>query len=290
MPKIYNKSYEIHWASYVPEWAVYCGRGSPWGNPFVMKNESERDYVCDRFEKEILPTLDVLPLRGKDLVCYCAPKRCHCDSILKRANSYWAGLPFWQDSPYEEILKKVYDGSGTTFPPRELLFNAFSTQLPSVRVCILGQDPYPTPGHANGLAFSVNKDVYPLPLSLQNIFKELHDDLNCPFPDNGDLMPWAKQGVLLLNTSLTVNGKPGSHAGIWHDLIVQVVKQLAEFNVIFVLWGKHAQKYLPYITNKDRVIMSSHPSPLSADRGFFGSKPFSRVNAMLGDYPIRWCI
>jgi uracil-DNA glycosylase len=289
MPQVYNKQYEIPWASHVPERAVYCGRGSPWGNPFKMKNESERDYVCDRFENEILPTLDVSPLAYKDLVCYCAPKRCHCDSILKRANSHWAGLPFWSQRS-GEIVKKAYEND-KTYPPHSDVFKVYGiTPLPRVRVCILGQDPYPTPGYANGLAFSVNKDVWPYPQSLSNIFTEMHNDMDCPFPDNGDLTPWADQGVFLLNTSLTVSGKPGSHAGLWHELIVQTIEKLAEFNVIFVLWGRHAQKYLIYIKNKDRVIMSSHPSPLSADKGFFGSRPFSKINAMLGDHPIKWCL
>jgi len=176
-------------------------------------------------------------------------------------------------------------------------FNAFNyTPLNQVRVVILGQDPYPTPGHAHGLCFSVRSNVQPLPKSLQNIFRELKDDLGI---DNhcGNLMHWSGQGVLLLNAVLTVeSGKPGSHHGWgWERLTDKAVQILNEQprSLIFVLWGAHAQKKGAHI-DRDRhhVLAAPHPSPLSAHRGFFGSRPFSKINQFLeaqGRTPIDWC-
>lgn len=174
------------------------------------------------------------------------------------------------------------------FPPPELRLQALNaTPLAHTRVVVIGQDPYPTPGHAHGLSFSVRPEVSPLPKSLQNIFRELKDDLGI---DNrsGSLLPWAGQGVLLLNAVLTVvEGSAGSHRNRgWErftDRIIEAVDARAE-PAVFLLWGAHAQKKARRVDRRRHVVIESpHPSPLSAYRGFFGSRPFSRVNeALLG--------
>ena len=156
---------------------------------------------------------------------------------------------------------------------------------------ILGQDPYPTRGHANGLAFSVAPEVS-LPRSLENIFRELEADVGGR-PDNGDLGPWSDQGVLLLNTALSVpEGDAGGHAGLgWSELTRQVLETLDDRPRAFLLWGRHAQKFGETLAGHHLVVKTAHPSPLSARRGFFGSRPFSRVNDWLearGEAPIRW--
>jgi uracil-DNA glycosylase len=181
-------------------------------------------------------------------------------------------------------------------PPEPDVFNAFKyTPLDGVRVVILGQDPYPTPGHAHGLCFSVRPGVA-LPGSLRNIYKELHTDLGIPPARHGYLAAWAKRGVFLLNTVLTVRaGKPASHAKkgweAFTDAALQAVNELPR-PVVFVLWGAHAQKKAGLIDTKRHVILTSaHPSPLSASNGFFGSKPFSKANAALakaGEPTIDW--
>jgi uracil-DNA glycosylase len=183
------------------------------------------------------------------------------------------------------------------FPEEKFIFRAFDLcPLPKVRVVILGQDPYPTKGHAHGLAFSVDKSVKPLPKSLQNIYKELQSDLSNPAPINGELLHWAEQGVLLLNTVLTVHeGRPDSHSGKgWErftDAVLTAVNRYTE-NTVFILWGAKAQAKVSLIDlERHFVIQSSHPSPLSAYRGFFGSKPFSRTNSYRinhGKKPIIW--
>jgi len=172
-------------------------------------------------------------------------------------------------------------------PKASLWFNALnSTPLNQVKVVILGQDPYPTVGHAHGLCFSVLPDVKPLPKSLLNINKELFDDLGIDNFHTGYLQPWTKQGVLLLNAVLTVEaGKSNSHQGkgweIFTDKIIEVINQECN-NIVFILWGSYAQKKGSVIdTTKHLIIKSPHPSPLSAYRGFFGSKPFSRTNSYL---------
>ena len=165
-----------------------------------------------------------------------------------------------------------------------------------VRVVILGQDPYPTPGHAHGLSFSVEEDVRPLPRSLNNIFKELESDLGLAKPDNGNLEHWARQGVMLLNSTLTVEaGNAGSHAKYgWSELTDETIRHISDQcqHVVFILWGGHARKKKDLIdASRHLVIESAHPSPLSASRGFFGSRPFSRTNAYLteqGRAPILW--
>lgn len=181
------------------------------------------------------------------------------------------------------------------FPPRELVYRAMETvDYDNVKVVILGQDPYHGPGQANGMAFAVGEGV-PLPPSLVNIFKELSDDLGCPAPQCGTLVGWAKQGVLLLNTVLSVrSGMPQSHAGLgWQTFTDAVIRTLnaREKPAAYILWGANAIAKRALIGDKSFVVSSPHPSPLSASRGFFGSKPFSKVNAFLkeaGETPIDW--
>jgi uracil-DNA glycosylase len=184
------------------------------------------------------------------------------------------------------------------YPPGSKIFAAFDhTPWDRLKVVIVGQDPYHGPGQANGLCFSVNPGVQPPP-SLVNIFKELSSDLDCPIPRHGDLSHWAREGVLLLNATLTVEARrAGSHQDKGWEAFTQAVieKVVAEKDhVVFILWGKYAQAKEAVIdTTRQRVIKSPHPSPFSADRGFFGSKPFSRTNAILSDWglePVDWVI
>ena len=197
-------------------------------------------------------------------------------------------------------LGKQDDAGRTVYPPREERFAALTlTPLDEVKVVILGQDPYHGPGQAHGLAFSV-PDGMRLPPSLRNIYKELESDLGVPARQDGDLTRWATQGVLLLNTSLTVEaGKAGSHAGRgWEAITDACVRAVAarHQSSVFILWGSHAQQKARRIPelgagSPHLVIESPHPSPLSAYRGFFGSRPFSRANAFLRDGgrdPIDW--
>jgi uracil-DNA glycosylase len=179
-------------------------------------------------------------------------------------------------------------------PATSNILRAFGKPFDEVRVLIMGQDPYPTPGHAVGLAFSVAADVQPLPRSLANIYKELCSDLGCTQPQNGDLQPWVDQGVLLLNRVLTVeSGNAGSHRGKgWERITETAIRALAQRNIplVAILWGNDAQTITPFLSDVP-VIASAHPSPLSASRGFFGSRPFSRTNALLqeqGADPIHW--
>lgn len=189
------------------------------------------------------------------------------------------------------------------YPPNDKIFNALTLTPPdTVKVVIIGQDPYHGAGQANGLAFSVNPGVA-LPPSLRNIFKELHDDIGCPIPTSGDLTPWAERGVLLLNTSLTVErGKPASHSGWgWQEFVLDICKACVMLPqpIVFLLWGGHARAFtagLPITANK-WDICSSHPSPLGATKGsgpvpaFLGSRPFSQANRFLeshGAKPVSW--
>ena len=174
----------------------------------------------------------------------------------------------------------------TIYPLGSKIFNAFNlTPFSKVKVVILGQDPYHGPDQANGLSFSVNKS-FPIPPSLKNIFKELFDDLGIQPPNTGCLERWSKQGVLLLNTYLTVEkGKPGSHRNIgWERFTDYVLSKLSENkkNIVYLLWGKHAQEKAKIINRaNNKIIMSAHPSPYSANYGFFGSRPFSKANNFL---------
>jgi uracil-DNA glycosylase len=176
------------------------------------------------------------------------------------------------------------------------VLRAFARPMAEVRVLVVGQDPYPTPGHAVGLSFSVAPDVRPLPRSLVNILRELEADLGCPPPPDGDLTRWADQGVLLLNRVLTVRpGAPGSHRGQgWEEVTEHAVRALAARGgpLVAILWGRDAQGCAAMLPGVP-CLSSAHPSPMSADRGFFGSRPFSRANAALaaqGAAPIDWCL
>ena len=199
---------------------------------------------------------------------------------------------------YQELLAFVQKRRAEVrvFPEEKNVFNALElTPFESVKVVILGQDPYHGFGQAHGLSFSVKKGT-PLPPSLKNIYKELQEDIGGELPSEGELSHWAKQGVLLLNTVLTVEeGNANSHKGRgWERLTNRLIESLNELKhpVIFILWGKPAQDKEKLITNPNHVLLKApHPSPLSAYRGFFGSKPFSKVNDILiqqGQTPIRW--
>lgn len=212
----------------------------------------------------------------------------------------WAPLLEDQfEAPYyhrlRSFLKQEY-ATRTVYPDMHDIFNALHyTSYTDTKVVILGQDPYHGPGQAHGLSFSVKPGI-PAPPSLQNIFKELQSDLGCSIPDNGCLVPWAEQGVLLLNTVLTVRqGEAHSHKGQgWETFTDRVISLLNEREkpIVFVLWGSPAQQKMQLITERRHFIVRSvHPSPLSAHRGFFGSRPFSQVNDFLrsiGSAEIDW--
>lgn len=186
----------------------------------------------------------------------------------------------------EQRLSAESDSGIVHAPSDRDVFRAFRAPLDSIRVVIVGQDPYPTPGHAVGLAFSTAPDVRPLPRSLANIYRELHDDLGITPAIHGDLSRWVAEGVLLMNTTLTVReGEAGSHrAWPWTDVTGAALRLLAERGgpLVAVLWGRDAQWAKPLLSGVE-IIESAHPSPLSAHRGFFGSHPFSRANASLGN-------
>lgn len=201
---------------------------------------------------------------------------------------------------YRKLYEKVNEEYRTRliFPPADDIFNAFAfTPLSEVKVVILGQDPYHGDGQAHGLCFSVKPDVE-IPPSLVNIYKELQDDCGCYMPDNGYLVKWAKQGVLLLNTVLTVRAhQANSHRGIgWEEFTDAAIRILNEQDrsIVFILWGRPAQMKKTMLNNPKHLILEApHPSPLSAYRGFFGSRPFSRTNKFLkqnGLAPIDWQI
>jgi uracil-DNA glycosylase len=186
----------------------------------------------------------------------------------------------------------------TVYPPKELLFTALKlTPYSATRVVILGQDPYHGAGQAHGLSFSVNPGVR-IPPSLRNIYTELNEDIGVPIPNHGSLMGWAEQGVLMLNSVLTVReGEPNSHKGLgWETFTDTIMKKLNERStpMVFILWGSHSQKKGAFIDQgRHEVIQSPHPSPLSSYRGFFGSRPFSKVNLFLdskGMKGIDWFI
>lgn len=193
-----------------------------------------------------------------------------------------------------EFLRAEVAAGRRYLPAGDRILRAFQQPFDDVRVLIVGQDPYPTPGHPIGLCFAVAPDVRPLPKSLVNIFKEYGDDLGHPLPANGDLTPWTDQGVLLLNRALTVQpGKPNAHQGKgWEEITEQAIRALAarEQPMVAILWGSNARKLKPLLGDVP-CVESVHPSPLSAHNGFFGSRPFSRVNELLqrqGAEPIDW--
>jgi len=193
-------------------------------------------------------------------------------------------------------LRAEADAGAPFLPEAGLVLRAFATPLADVRVLVLGQDPYPTPGHPIGLSFAVERHVRPLPRSLANIHRELRDDLGLSTPEHGDLSAWQAQGVLLLNRVLTVRpGAPGSHRGRgWEEITGCAVRALARRGgpLVAVLWGRDAQQAAPLLGDVP-VVASAHPSPLSARAGFFGSRPFSRANALLraqGDAGVDWSL
>ncbi len=193
----------------------------------------------------------------------------------------------------EFLRAEVASGRGY-LPDGARVLRAFERPLDAVRVLVVGQDPYPTPGHAVGLSFSVAPDVRPVPKSLANIFRELETDLGLPAPASGDLTPWADQGVLLLNRVLTVTpGKPASHRGRgWEHVTARAIEALVERGgpLVAVLWGRDARSLAPHLPGIP-CIESAHPSPLSAHSGFLGSRPFSRANDLLaqqGADPVDW--
>lgn len=213
--------------------------------------------------------------------------------------------PEWAEAlaPVEDQIAAMGDflraeiAAGRSYlPAGPNVLRAFQQPLSQVRVLIVGQDPYPTPGHAVGLSFSVAPEVRPLPRSLNNIFRELHSDLGLEPSRSGDLSPWSQRGVLLLNRVLTVApGAPGSHRGKgWEEVTEQAIRALVERDepLVAILWGRDAQTLRPMLEDVPR-IESAHPSPMSADRGFFGSRPFSRANSELEDLgtePIDWSL
>jgi uracil-DNA glycosylase len=224
------------------------------------------------------------------------------DSINKsRIEASWMHrLADQFDTPYMHALGTFLDQETTAgkriYPPADAIFRAFElTPFPAVKIVILGQDPYHGPGQAHGLSFSVLHGVRPPP-SLANIYRELESDLGISRPDHGNLEGWARQGVLLLNSCLTVeNGRAGAHRGKgWEQFTDAAIRALndARSNLVFILWGRKAQEKGGVIDQqRHHIITSAHPSPLSARNGFFGSQPFSRANHYLtktGQTPINW--
>ena len=191
------------------------------------------------------------------------------------------------------LREEIAAGRGY-LPAGQNVLRAFADPMDAVRVLVVGQDPYPTPGHAIGLSFAVDRRVRPLPRSLQNIFRELVSDTGVPAPDHGDLSAWTRQGVLLLNRVLTVGaGQPGSHRGRgWEKVTEAAVGGLVarQTPLVAILWGRDAQNLRPLL-GRTPIVQSAHPSPMSADRGFFGSRPFSRTNELLAEQgagPVDW--
>jgi len=222
-------------------------------------------------------------------------------SISAIPGSWRAILADEIEKPYFQNLQDFVAGErrkGTVYPPEGEVYQALkTTSLADTNVLLLGQDPYHDENQAHGLCFSVCPGVKPPP-SLVNIFKELHDDIGCPRPKDGYLGPWAEQGVLMLNAVLTVRAhEPNSHKGKgWERFTDQIIRKVneKEDRVVFVLWGGYAAKKLELIdTGRHVVVMSAHPSPLSARRGFFGSRPFSKIDRALregGKKEIQWCL
>lgn len=193
-----------------------------------------------------------------------------------------------------DLLRAETAAGRRYLPAGEHVLRAFTAPFEDVRVLIVGQDPYPTPGHPIGLSFAVERSVRPIPRSLQNIYRELRDDLGIPTPEHGDLTAWSEQGILLLNRVLTVRaGASGSHRGLgWEAVTDAAIRALVARDrpLVAILWGRDAGTLRPLL-GATPVIASAHPSPLSASGGFFGSRPFSRANELLvaaGGAPVDW--
>lgn len=211
----------------------------------------------------------------------------------------WEAALAPQAAAFEQVgerLRARRAAGEQVLPAPEHILRAFRQPFADVRVLVMGQDPYPTPGHPIGLSFAVDRHVRPLPRSLANIHRELHDDLGITPPAHGDLSAWTDQGVLLLNRALSVRaGAPGSHRGLgWEQITEAAVRALCARGtpLVGLLWGADARRMAPLLTAAGAgVVESPHPSPLSAHRGFFGSRPFSRVNRLLeaaGADPVDW--
>lgn len=201
-----------------------------------------------------------------------------------------------QISSMGDFLREEIAAGRGYLPAGDAVLRAFREPMADVKVLITGQDPYPTPGHPMGLSFSVRPEVRPLPKSLINIYRELQDDLGIPPAESGDLTDWASQGILLLNRVLTVRpGTPASHRGKgWEVVTEQAIRSLVarQRPLVAILWGRDAASLTPMLGDTPRIT-SAHPSPLSASRGFFGSRPFSRTNELLrqqGAEPVNWTL
>jgi len=212
------------------------------------------------------------------------------DLVSSHVHSSWVPILEPLENEISEILKRVE--SDQLAPSRESIFKAFEGDLESIRCVIIGQDPYPAPGMAMGLSFSIPRTHAQLPPTLKNIFKELNSDLGISTPEHGDLSKWSKNGVMLLNRVLTTRvSESNAHRGLgWEKITTKVAEELGKRDVIAILWGAQAQELAHFFTYR---VVGVHPSPLSAYRGFFGSKPFSRVNELLLSThrePIDWSL
>ncbi|MEY4023437.1 MAG: hypothetical protein RLZ23_398 [Actinomycetota bacterium] len=212
------------------------------------------------------------------------------DLVSSHVHSSWAPILEPLENEISEILKRVE--SDQLAPSRESIFKAFEGDLESIRCVIIGQDPYPAPGMAMGLSFSIPRTHAQFPPTLKNIFKELSSDLGISTPEHGDLSKWSKNGVMLLNRVLTTRvSESNAHRGLgWEKITTRVAEELGKRDVIAILWGAQAQELAHFFTYR---VVGVHPSPLSAYRGFFGSKPFSRVNEFLLSThrePIDWSL
>jgi uracil-DNA glycosylase len=212
------------------------------------------------------------------------------DHVSLHVHSSWEVIFQPIQGEIDAILRLLQDEECA--PPTELIFAAFQSELSNIRCVIVGQDPYPSAGNAMGLAFSVDPSVEKIPASLKNIFIELESDQGITIPESGDLTPWSKEGVLLLNRVLTTRvGESNAHIGLgWQKVTDHIARELGKRPLVAILWGRYAQELAPYFSLR---VESVHPSPLSAYRGFFGSKPFSRVNVLLTSkdiQPIDWSL
>ena len=212
------------------------------------------------------------------------------DHVSLHVHSSWEAIFRPIQGEIDAILRLLQDEECAT--PKELIFAAFQSELSNIRCVIVGQDPYPSAGNAMGLAFSVDPSVEKIPASLKNIFIELESDQGIAIPESGDLTPWSKEGVLLLNRVLTTRvGESNAHIGLgWQKITDHIARELGKRPLVAILWGRYAQELAQYFPLR---VESVHPSPLSAYRGFFGSRPFSKANDLLtskGIRPIDWSL